>query len=159
MMTGKEFRIRAGAAVKRCLPSTRRTALWMIKITVAVSFCIMLLGHFGVIEWISEALSPVFVPVVHHARNQIARRFEVCLCLNYKLELLRLAALVCGLRAYFKQPVRNAANRTGRLHLRSFAALSQAARPHRPDIGERQTRRRKRKQKQKYSAHINYSIL
>ena len=61
MMTGKEFRTRAGAAVKRCLPSTRRTALWMIKITVAVSFCIMLLGHFGVIEWISEALSPVFV--------------------------------------------------------------------------------------------------
>ena len=60
-MTGKEFRARAGAAVKRCLPSTKKTALWMVKITVAVSFAIMLLGYFGVIEWVSKVLSPVFV--------------------------------------------------------------------------------------------------
>ena len=60
-MTGTEFRTRCGAAVRRCLPSTRKTALWMIKITVAVSFAIMLLGHFGVIEWISKVLSPVFI--------------------------------------------------------------------------------------------------
>ncbi|HIR94799.1 MAG TPA: nucleoside recognition domain-containing protein [Candidatus Coprenecus stercorigallinarum] len=60
-MTGKEFGTRSRAAVKRCLPSTKKTAIWMIKITVAVSFAIMLLGHFGVIEWISVALSPVFV--------------------------------------------------------------------------------------------------
>lgn len=33
----------------------------MIRITVAVSFVIMLLGYFGVIEWISRALSPIFV--------------------------------------------------------------------------------------------------
>ena len=61
MMTGKEFRTRSWTAVKRCLPSTKKTALWMIKITVAVSFGIMLLGHFGVIEWISKVLSPVFI--------------------------------------------------------------------------------------------------
>ena len=61
MMTGKEFRTRSWAAVKRCLPSTKKTALWMVKITVAVSFAIMLLGHFGVIEWISKVLSPVFI--------------------------------------------------------------------------------------------------
>ena len=60
-MTGKEFRTRSWAAVKRCLPSTKKTALWMVKITVAVSFAIMLLGHFGVIEWISKVLSPVFI--------------------------------------------------------------------------------------------------
>ena len=60
-MTGKEFRTRSWAAVKRCLPSTKKTALWMVKITVAVSFGIMLLGHFGVIEWISKVLSPVFI--------------------------------------------------------------------------------------------------
>ncbi len=60
-MTGKELGTRSRAAVKRCLPSTKKTAIWMIKITVAVSFAIMLLGHFGVIEWISVALSPVFV--------------------------------------------------------------------------------------------------
>ena len=60
-MTGKEFRVRSGVAVRRCLPSTKKTAWWMIKITVAVSFAIMLLGHFGVIEWISGVLSPVFV--------------------------------------------------------------------------------------------------
>ena len=60
-MTGREFRARSGTAVRRCLPSTKKTAWWMIKITVAVSFAIMLLGHFGVIEWISGVLSPVFV--------------------------------------------------------------------------------------------------
>lgn len=60
-MTGKEFRTRSVSAVRKCLPSTGKTALWMIKVTVAVSFAIMLLGHFGVIEWISRVLSPVFV--------------------------------------------------------------------------------------------------
>lgn len=60
-MTGKEFRDRSVSAVRKCLPSTGKTALWMIKVTVAVSFAIMLLGHFGVIEWISRVLSPVFV--------------------------------------------------------------------------------------------------
>ena len=35
----------------------------MIKVTVAVSFAIMLLGYFGVIEAISEFLSPVFVHI------------------------------------------------------------------------------------------------
>lgn len=60
-MTGEEFRARSISAVRKCLPSTGKTALWMIKVTMAVSFAIMLLGHFGVIEWVSRMLSPVFV--------------------------------------------------------------------------------------------------
>ncbi len=60
-MTGKEFWSRSAAAVRNCLPSTGKTAVWMVKITLAVSFAIMLLGHFGVIGWISRVLSPVFI--------------------------------------------------------------------------------------------------
>lgn len=60
-MTGREFRDRSTAAVRKCLPSTGKTAVWMVKITVVVSFAIMLLGHLGAIEWISGVLSPVFV--------------------------------------------------------------------------------------------------
>lgn len=60
-MTGKEFRSRSVTAVRKCLPSTGKTALWMVKITLAVSFAIMLLGYFGAIQWISRVLSPVFV--------------------------------------------------------------------------------------------------
>ena len=43
------------------MPSTLKTAVWMIKVTVAVSFAIMLLRYFGVIDMLSEFLSPVFV--------------------------------------------------------------------------------------------------
>ena len=55
------FRQRCAAAVRKVLPSTLKTALWMIKITVGVSFAIMLLGYFGFIDWLSAVLSPLFV--------------------------------------------------------------------------------------------------
>ena len=55
------FRQRCASAVRKVLPSTLKTALWMIKITVGVSFAIMLLGYFGFIDWLSAVLSPLFV--------------------------------------------------------------------------------------------------
>lgn len=55
------FLQRSRSAVVKVLPSTLKTAIWMIKITVGVSFAIMLLKYFGAIDVISAFLSPVFV--------------------------------------------------------------------------------------------------
>ena len=60
-MEASGFRKRCAAAVRKVLPSTLKTALWMIKVTVGVSFAIMLLGYFGFIDWLSAVLSPLFV--------------------------------------------------------------------------------------------------
>ena len=46
--------------VKEVLPSTTKTCIWIIKITVAVSFAMMLLKYFQILPWISNAVSPVF---------------------------------------------------------------------------------------------------
>ena len=46
--------------VKEVLPSTTKTCIWIIKITVAVSFAMMLLKYFDILPWISRAVSPVF---------------------------------------------------------------------------------------------------
>ncbi|MDR2085291.1 MAG: nucleoside recognition domain-containing protein [Bacteroidales bacterium] len=47
-------------ATKRVLPSALKTAWWIIKITVIVSFCILILKYLGIIDWISVFLSPLF---------------------------------------------------------------------------------------------------
>ena len=55
-----DTRRRIVRCVKDVLPSTTRTCIWIIKITVAVSFAMMLLKYFEILPWISEAVSPVF---------------------------------------------------------------------------------------------------
>lgn len=47
-------------SIKQVLPSTGRTCWWMIKITVGVSFAMMLLKYFNILPWISDAIGPVF---------------------------------------------------------------------------------------------------
>lgn len=46
--------------VKSVLPSTTKTCIWLLKITVGVSFAIMFLKYFGILPWVSEFLAPVF---------------------------------------------------------------------------------------------------
>lgn len=55
-----ETKQRITACVKEVLPSTTKTCIWIIKITVAVSFAMMLLKYFQILPWISNAVSPVF---------------------------------------------------------------------------------------------------
>lgn len=55
-----ETKHRIIACVKDVLPSTTKTCIWIIKITVAVSFAMMLLKYFQILPWISNAVSPVF---------------------------------------------------------------------------------------------------
>ena len=46
--------------VKGALPGTIRTCIWVVKLTVGVSFCIMLLRYLQILPWISALLEPVF---------------------------------------------------------------------------------------------------
>ena len=46
--------------VKSVLPSTTKTCLWLVKLTVGVSFAIMFLKYFNILPWVSNLLTPVF---------------------------------------------------------------------------------------------------
>lgn len=54
--TGSRIR----ASIKEVLPSSAKTCIWMVKITVGVSFAMMLLKYFNILPWISDFISPVF---------------------------------------------------------------------------------------------------
>lgn len=54
------FRERALSSVKAALPSTLKTCIWVVEITVGVSFLILLLRYFNILPWISSALEPLF---------------------------------------------------------------------------------------------------
>jgi hypothetical protein len=46
--------------VKSAMPSAIKTSLWFLKITIPISFIVTLLYHFGVLNILSEVLSPAF---------------------------------------------------------------------------------------------------
>ena len=46
--------------VKSVLPSTTKTCIWLLKITVGVSFAIMFLKYFNILPWFSNLLAPLF---------------------------------------------------------------------------------------------------
>ncbi len=46
--------------VTSALPKGLKTAWWLIKITVPVSFGVMLLGHFGILAFMAQYTGPVF---------------------------------------------------------------------------------------------------
>lgn len=46
--------------VKSVLPSTTKTCIWLVKLTVGVSFAIMLLKYLNILPWISNLLTPLF---------------------------------------------------------------------------------------------------
>lgn len=56
----QETKDKALRCIKEVLPTTTKTCIWIIKITVGVSFAMMLLKYFGILPYISDAISPVF---------------------------------------------------------------------------------------------------
>ena len=46
--------------VKSVLPSTTKTCIWLLKITVGVSFAIMFLKYFNILPWFSNLLAALF---------------------------------------------------------------------------------------------------
>ncbi|GAB1472970.1 nucleoside recognition protein [Bacteroidota bacterium] len=51
---------RALTSVREILPKTLKTCLWLIRITVLITFGVQLLEYFNILPWISGFLSPVF---------------------------------------------------------------------------------------------------
>lgn len=47
-------------SVKTALPAASKICVWMIEVTAAVSFVIFLLKYFGVLQWLSVYLEPLF---------------------------------------------------------------------------------------------------
>lgn len=47
-------------SVKTALPAAAKICLWMIEVTAGVSFAIFLLKYFGVLQWLSVYLEPLF---------------------------------------------------------------------------------------------------
>lgn len=41
-------------SIKRVLPGTIKTCLWMIEMTVIVSFAVLVLRQFGILDWLSR---------------------------------------------------------------------------------------------------------
>jgi len=60
METSSSAWSRIVSSVKEVLPSSLKTCIWMIKITVGVSFAMMLLKYFNILPLISDFISPVF---------------------------------------------------------------------------------------------------
>lgn len=54
------FSHRALAAAKSALPNAIKTSIWVVKITLAVSFAILFLKYFNIVPWINRYASPVF---------------------------------------------------------------------------------------------------
>ena len=48
------------SSVKTALPAAAKICLWMIEVTAGVSFAIFLLKYFGVLQWLSVYLEPLF---------------------------------------------------------------------------------------------------
>lgn len=46
--------------IKSVLPGTTKTCIWLLKITVGVSFAIMFLKYFNILPWFSNLLAPIF---------------------------------------------------------------------------------------------------
>ena len=42
-------------------PSTRKSCLWLFKLMIPISLAVTLMLHFGVLQWVSQYLNPVFV--------------------------------------------------------------------------------------------------
>lgn len=51
---------RIAGCIKNAMPSAIKTSLWFLKITIPISLTVTLLYHFGILNVISEFLSPAF---------------------------------------------------------------------------------------------------
>lgn len=55
-----DFRKRLVFCITKALPSGYKTSAWLIKITLPVSFAVLLLNYFGLLEIMAQYTSPIF---------------------------------------------------------------------------------------------------
>ena len=46
--------------LRSALPSTWKSASWLMKLMIPITFIVTLLQHFGILEWIANYLNPIF---------------------------------------------------------------------------------------------------
>ena len=51
---------RIARCIKMAMPTALKTSLWFLKITIPISLSVTLLYHFGILNFLSELLSPAF---------------------------------------------------------------------------------------------------
>lgn len=56
----KDFKNRLLMCVKQALPSGIKTSIWLIKLTLPISFAVLLLDYFGLLVLMAEYTSPIF---------------------------------------------------------------------------------------------------
>lgn len=59
-MENEGFWNKVGRSVRAVLPTTAKTCWWILKLTVGVSFAMLLLRYFNILPWISKAVDPLF---------------------------------------------------------------------------------------------------
>lgn len=47
--------------LREALPSTRKSASWLLSLMIPISLSVTLLQHFGILEWIAGWINPIFV--------------------------------------------------------------------------------------------------
>jgi spore maturation protein SpmB len=60
MEGNKSFLSRINKSIKEALPKGLKTAYWLLKITIPVSFAVVLLDYFGGLDFIAGYTSPIF---------------------------------------------------------------------------------------------------
>jgi hypothetical protein len=60
LISNKSFLLRSAIAAGNVIPSAIKTAIWLVKITVPISFVVTLLVYFGVVGYVATFLNPVF---------------------------------------------------------------------------------------------------
>ena len=46
--------------MRRALPSTWKSASWLMKLMIPITLTVTLLQHFGILEWVANYLNPIF---------------------------------------------------------------------------------------------------
>jgi hypothetical protein len=58
--TAENTKERIIRCIREVLPSTTKTCIWLLKITIGISVLILFLRYLKILPWFSEAISPIF---------------------------------------------------------------------------------------------------
>ncbi len=99
------FSHRIVGCVKRAMPTAIKTSLWFLKITIPISFIVTLLYHFGILNILSEALSPAFgliglrgeaaLVYITSAFLNVYSAIAVITSLNFTIREMTILAIMC----------------------------------------------------------------
>ncbi|MGD9977987.1 MAG: nucleoside recognition domain-containing protein [Bacteroidales bacterium] len=90
------FANRLFACIKEATPRALKTAIWILKITIPVSFVVSMLNYFGVIQLLTRYLSPAFNLI--GLRGEASLAFVTGILLNIYSAIATISQLTLNLR-------------------------------------------------------------